>query len=505
MTHNHRPATVLVVDDDEGIRWSLCTLIQNMGLVAVPAGSGREALAQLSTRRFGAAILDLFLPDMGGHQILQQINAQHTTPVVVLTGQGNLDHATNSLLNGAAAYLTKPVDHDLLRSHLRGLLAAKGGLAPAAALTDNRKRVRAGLLEAIGAGPYAQRLMHAVCRAAETELTVLLTGETGTGKELVAETIHRLSARAQKPFVSLDCSTLPRDLIEAALFGHAKGAYTGAATSTASIFESAEGGTIVIDEMQNLPVDQQAKLLRLIEKRELIRLGETHTRKVNVRVIAATNLPLDRLVAQGAFRRDLFFRLEEFPIALLPLDQHKEDIPSIARHFVNEERERLGPEHLVPDISEEGFEYLKARNWPGNVRELRNVIRRAIALNLGGDYSLDASSFTMPRHLNVSTPDAGDAARHDPSADPSQPIFGASDEPRTDHSAHGAGAHQPVPLKTLVRQMRQATEREIIEKTLKQANYNKALAARMLGIDNKTLYKKLKDYGATVAWKGARG
>jgi DNA-binding NtrC family response regulator len=397
--------TVLIVDDQEDARWALSTFVRKVGFVPLLATSGRDALATLSTQRVDAVLLDLRMPDMNGHEVLEQIRKQYDTPVIMLTGHGDTQDAAASIRSGANYYATKPYDHQMLERSLRRVMAKPvPGLAPErksvphALLQSEKAETLANLIETMGFGAKAQRVIHAVKHVAATDLTVLLLGETGTGKELISRAIHDLSAQRNGPFIALDCGAIPESLIESELFGHEKGAFTGATHSAPGVFELAQGGTLLLDEISSLPLLMQTRLMRVVESREFRPLGGTHTHRLTARIIAVSNMNLQQMIQKKEFRSDLYHRLNEYPIVLPLLRERKEDIPTLVRHFLD--IERLEQRTLVTGISQEGLDLLQQQEWPGNVRELRNAIRHALVLNM--DQSGLLSADALSQHFGLS-------------------------------------------------------------------------------------------------------
>lgn len=493
--------TVLIVDDQEDARWALSTFVRKVGFVPLLAETGRAALATLSTQRVDAVLLDVHMPDLSGHEVLEKIRKLYDTPVIMLTGYGDTQDAALSLRSGANDYVTKPYDHQMLERSLRRALARPAPwLGPArrsvprVLLEPERAETLAHLIEATGMGVKAQRVIHAVKHVAPTDLTVLLHGETGTGKELISRAIHDLSARRGGPFIALDCGAIPESLIERELFGHEKGAFTGAIHSAPGVFELAQGGTLLLDEISSLPLLMQTRLMRVVEAREFRPLGGTHTHRLAARVIAASNVNLEQMIQKKEFRSDLYHRLNEYPIVLPPLRERKEDIPNLVRHFLDIERREQRT--LVTGISQEGLDLLQQQDWPGNVRELRNTIRHALVLNM--DQSGLLSADALSQHFGLSGW-AQDADRDYPPRD-----LGATPTPQTPPpslcdascplhpNAFLQGPDGQVSFKDILDAARHSVERKILCLVLEKANNNKALAARLLQMDYKTLQNKLK-------------
>jgi DNA-binding NtrC family response regulator len=482
--------TILIVDDMKDARWALSAFVRKVGFVSLLAETGTDALAILSTHRVDAVLLDVRLRDLSGHEVLQQIRKRYDIPVIMLTGYGNVQDAAFSLRSGANDYLTKPYDHEMLERSLRRVLTSHVSI-PTDLLEPEKAEILARLIESMGMGAKAQSVIHAVKHVAPTDLTVLLYGETGTGKELVSRAIHDLSPRRDGPFIALDCGAIPESLIESELFGHKKGAFTGATESRSGVFDLAQKGTLFLDEISSLPLLMQTRLMRVVEAREFRRIGGTHTHQLTARIIASSNESLEQMIQKKEFRSDLYYRLNEYPVALPPLRDRKEDIPDLVRHFLD--IERLEHRTSVTEISEEGLDLLQQQDWPGNVRELRNAIRHALVLNMDQNGMVTADA--LYQHLGLSGKakdnDHGDPRDFTtPTSTASSSSCGASCPLHP--SAFPQGPDGQVPFKRIIDAACHSAERPILRRMLEQTNNNKALAARLLQIDYKTLCSKLK-------------
>jgi DNA-binding NtrC family response regulator len=375
------PAEILLVEDRGSLRAMLAETLEREGYSVEAVAAGDEAVRRLNEgRRYALVLTDLKLPGQDGLAVLKAaIAADPGLPVVVLTGFGTVETAVTAMKAGAADFLSKPVDPDLLllliRRHVaarreavaRALLAADAGLA--------------GMPAIVGTSPALAEALERIRRAAESDVTVVLTGESGTGKELFARALHALSARASGPFVPVNVAALPEGLVENELFGHERGAYTGAVERRAGRFEIADGGTLFLDEISELPAAAQSKFLRVVEEKQFLRVGGTVPISVDVRIVVATNRDLGALVRAGSFREDLFYRLEVFPVRLPPLRARKEDIPALARSFADSAAKQV--RRKTPLFSAGALERLCEHDWPGNVRELRNVVERSVILTRG--------------------------------------------------------------------------------------------------------------------------
>ena len=369
---------VLIVDDELSMREMLAILLKKEGLDVRTAASRAEAARTLGEGPVDLVLTDVKLPDGDGLEILRQVKAAAPeTPVVVMTAFGTTEMAVGARKLGAEAYILKPFDVDELRIVVRDALANRN-------LREENVRLKRevgqayGLDRVIGVSEVMASLFEMVRAIAPTSSTVLITGESGTGKELVAHAIHGLSSRAEGPFVSVNCGALTETLLESELFGHVKGAFTDARQSKKGLFEAAHGGTLFLDEVGETSLAMQVKLLRALQERRIRRVGGTEETEVDVRVIAATNAPLEEYVKQKRFREDLFYRLQVIPIVTPPLRERREDIPLLAQHFTQRFARQMGKG--VAKVSQEAMQLLGAFSWPGNVRQLENVIERAVAL-----------------------------------------------------------------------------------------------------------------------------
>jgi two-component system response regulator PilR (NtrC family) len=369
---------VLIVDDERSMREMLAILLKKEGLDVRSAGSRAEAADELARGGIDLVLTDVKLPDGDGLEILRHVkSASPGTAVVVMTAYGTTEMAVAARKLGAEAYILKPFDVDELRIVLKDALANRS-LREEVVRLKREVGQAYGLDRVIGVSQVMASLFEMVRAIAPTSSTVLVTGESGTGKELVARAIHGLSGRAEGPFVSINCGALPDSLLESELFGHVKGAFTDARQGKKGLFEAADGGTLFLDEVGDTTPSMQVKLLRVLQERRVRPVGGTEEIDVDVRVISATNAPLESLVEQKRFREDLFYRLQVIPIRTPPLRERREDIPLLAQHFLERFAREMGKR--VAKISEEAMRQLQAFAWPGNVRQLENVIERAVAL-----------------------------------------------------------------------------------------------------------------------------
>ena len=372
---------ILIIDDEEVLQDVLSSLIRREGHLVSQARSGEEGLDVLDREDIDLVLLDMMLPGMQGREVLRQIRLRDPDQVVVvITAYSSIEGAIEAMREGAFHYIPKPFKNDEV------LLTLRKGLEQRRLQSENRSlreqlRQRFGFEQIIGKSKPMQQVFDLIRLAAPAKSNILILGESGTGKELVAKAIHHHSRRAQGPFVTVNSGSMPPDLLESNLFGHVKGAFTGAISNKKGLFELANGGSIFFDEIGNIPMETQAKLLRVIQEKEFMRLGGVDTIKVDVRLIAATNADIEALVRRGEFREDLYYRLNVITLQLPPLRDRSEDIPLLAKHFLRSYAEENGK--AMTSISPAAFELLMDYRWPGNVRELENAIERAVVLSSG--------------------------------------------------------------------------------------------------------------------------
>ncbi|HET9180690.1 MAG TPA: sigma-54 dependent transcriptional regulator [Candidatus Angelobacter sp.] len=448
---------VLIVEDEENERTGLAELISAWGYRTDTAKDGLEGLEKTATWFPGIVVTDFKMPRMDGMELLQRLSDQpQPIAVVLLTAQGSIDVAVDAMKSGAYDFIQKPVDPARLRQILQNAARQRG---TSLELEATRRKLRdTGLFgQMVGSSRAMQEIFHLVEMVAPSTASVLITGESGTGKEMVARTIHEMSPRKPKPFVAINCSAIPETLIESEIFGHEKGAFTGAMERRAGCFELAEEGTLLLDEIGEMPAATQAKLLRVLEDRKLRRLGSKVETPVDVRVLAATNKVPEEAVARGELRGDLYYRLNVFNIHLPPLREHKEDLPQLVEALLADMNQKHG--RSVKGVSDSVQQAFSSHNWPGNVRELRNTLERAVIVCEGG--------FVEPKHL--------------------PPNFGSSSLKVA--ASDGAGIRLEVGTTV------EEAEKMLILKTLVATNNNKTRAAEILGISLKTLHNKLKEYG----------
>ncbi len=404
-------ALILVVDDEPGIREMLRAALARDGHRVTTASSGEEALVRLRDEGCDLLLTDLAMPGMDGVELLRRVQEiAPDVPSIVITAYGSKETAIEAMRHGAVNYLEKPFDIEEMRLHVRRALRHRE-------LRDENRRLRARIAaerEIIGHSQAIARVREMVTRIAPTDSTVLVTGESGTGKEVIARAIHAASPRRDAPFVGINCAAIPSELLESELFGHVRGAFTGADRARSGLLEAARGGTLFLDEIGDMPPEMQAKLLRVLQERKVRRVGGDQEIPVDVRVIAATHRDLPTLVREGRFREDLYYRIHVIRIDVPPLRERREDLPEFVRHFLRRHAERMG--RRIERIEPSFLEALARHDWPGNVRELENVIERAVALAPGdalvpetlppeiiegsaGQRELPPGSFDLERHL----------------------------------------------------------------------------------------------------------
>jgi len=461
---------VLVVDDEESQRTLLASHIKLWGYTVETAVDGEDALAKLETFPAHVIVTDLNMPRMNGQELLKRLKDDGGAPqVIVQTAYGGLETAIEVVHKlGAFWFIDKPVDTLGLRLLLERA-AEQEKLAEHAERLERQLSNSGVLGEMVGSSTKMREVFGLIQQVAPSRAAVLITGESGTGKELAARAIHTLSPRRNGPFVALNCAAMPDTLMESELFGHEKGAFTGAVDRRAGCFELAQNGTVLLDEIGDMPIALQAKLLRVLEDSRVRRLGGKTEIQLDVRILAATNSPLDAAIKEGKFREDLFYRLNVFPIPLPPLRDRKEDLAPLAGALLSDLNQKHGTK--VTDVSKDVLDRFRAYNWPGNVRELRNTLERAVILAAEGTISSS--------HL---------AGGFGGSAAPAAPAQGAS-------QAAAEGDELRIPVGSTIEQ----AERALIELTLEHTRHNKTRAAEVLGISQKTLFNKLKEYGARSA------
>ncbi len=451
-----RKAHLLLVDDDPNTLASLSRAFRLAGHEATVCDNAARAVELLRTESFDVILSDVVMPGRSGLELLEDLKkAGVKTPIVLISGQANIEMAVKATKLGALDFLEKPLSTEKL------LVTVENALRLSRLEDENRElRHRLGKHELVGSGPAMKKLCTQIDRVAASETRVCILGETGTGKELVARAIHEKSPRKEHPFITLNCAAVPAELIESELFGHEKGAFTGAAIRHLGKFEQADGGTLFLDEIGDMPVAMQAKLLRVLEEGEVERVGGDRPIKVNVRVVVATHRNLEDLVKQNAFRRDLFHRIYVFPLTLPPLRERPEDFPDLVAHFARQvARQNAWKEKI---FTEEAIGELRKYGWPGNVRELRNIVERLILL--ASDENVAAADVRL--------------------------ILPTSDSPSSGPSASSDGNSAGT-----LAERTEAFEREVMLAEIRRHNFHMTNVARALGLERSHLYKKCQQLG----------
>src|SRR5438477_3171918 len=447
--------SVLVIDDEEVMRDVLQSLLGEAGYRVTLAADGLEGLALARKQSFDAAIVDVMLPEMGGLDVLDELKKVDPELVVLMiTAFASVETAIQAMKKGAFDYVTKPFKHEEVLHILRNGLEQRR-------LKDENRDLRGALkdqghfTEIVGKSPRMQQVFNLISQAAPSRSTILVVGESGTGKELVAKAIHSNSPRAERPFIVVNSGSLPHDLLESNLFGHVRGAFTGAVYSKKGLFELADKGTLFFDEIGNIPLETQAKLLRVMQEREFMRLGGVDVIKVDVRIVAATNIDLRRAVEEGRFREELYYRLNVIAIQLPPLRQRKEDVPALVAHFVDKYARENSKD--VTGVTSEALQALMDYDWPGNVRELENVIKRGVVLTTQTQIGREL----IPDHVRTA------------------PSF---------HVPHLTVPPEGISLRDVIANF----ERRLIESTLESTGGVQKEAARLLGLKPTTLNEMIK-------------
>ena len=453
---------ILIVDDNETMRSGIALVIQRMGFEAKMAASGAEALSMLGeSDTYDLVITDFRMDEMDGLQVLEAVRRLHAdVDVVIITAHGTIDIAVQAMQKGAVDFITKPFPPEALQLKVKRVLSHRADRQERERLGQENQYLREEIAdrygEIIGQSEQVARVLAMVEKVGVTDSSVLIYGESGTGKELVARAIHNRSLRSGGPFVRVNCGALPRELVESELFGHEKGAFTGAVRQKKGKFELAAGGTIFLDEIGDIPLEVQVNLLRVLQEKEFDRIGGERTLSADVRVVAATNQPLKEMVQSGNFREDLFYRLEVIPIYLAPLRERKDDIPLLVDHFLKKKCRDMNLS--LKRLSEGAIDSLTRYPWPGNVRELENIIERTVVL-------VDRDQIgSRDLSLSGSETELGDTV---------------------EYSGSKLGLNEQL----------DSLERDLICRAMKESKGVKTQAAELLGIKTSALYYKLEKYG----------
>ncbi|MGC8658900.1 MAG: sigma-54-dependent transcriptional regulator [Desulfomonilaceae bacterium] len=461
-------ARVLIVDDEKDFCDILYRVVKKAGFTALVAHDGEMALEMIRLGLPDIVLLDVRMPGMDGIEVLKRIKKLNSAlPVLMVTAYSGVHDAVEAIKEGAYDYLPKPLDNNALLEKIKNAISQIANLSDKAPLTKKSELTLDEIKRLMGPSPSMARLISDVNLVASSDFSVVIQGETGSGKELVAQAIHRLSARSKKSMVPVDCGAIPETLFESEVFGHEKGSFTGAVSNRAGKFEMAQGGTLFLDEISNMPLTCQTKLLRAIQEKTIFRVGGRQPIRIDVRLIIATNKDLNTEVALGRFSRDLFYRLSEFTIVIPPIRERKEDIVFLAERFRVATNEEL--KKNVRGFSDEALNLIKSYPWPGNVRQLKAAIRRAV---------LQSDDWVSPESLVLGS----DEARLAPALTPEE-------------SCNDDGNWDGMSLKEIVQKTTADVESRVLAKALRKTGGNKAKAARLLQIDYKTIHSKIKQYG----------
>lgn len=460
---NNNNLRILIVDDEPLVRKSLYDALRGDGYIASMASDGEEAIQKIEKNGFDIVISDIKMPKLDGIGLLKKIKAGHSDiAVIIITGHGNIESAVEAMKTGAFDYVTKPIVDSEIKLILNKIKERNLLLAENASLRRKlADSVKSKFHNLVGRDPKMQKIYNMIEAVSDSKATVIIHGLSGTGKRLAAQAIHcQDKARNHKPFVEVSCGALPETLLESELFGHVKGAFTGAIRDRKGRFETADGGTIFLDEIDTFSPSLQVKLLRVLQEGEFERVGETKTVRVDVRIIAATNQNLEKLIKEGKFREDLYYRLNVISIELPDLKDRRDDIELLIGHFIDEHNSKRRPDKRITGISKEVMDILKNYDWPGNVRELENVIERAMVLTQCGEIEKSVLSEEICKRYGLQK----------------------------------SSSRKNNTLKEFLEE----PEKDVLVKTLEEVKGNKAKAASKLGINRTTLYNKLKKYGLPV-------
>jgi DNA-binding NtrC family response regulator len=471
-----QPAKILVADDEQNLRRVLAAMLRRDGHDVVQASNGAEAIERLAD--VDIVITDLRMPGADGMDVLRTAAKSFPhVPVIMITAYGSVGQAVEAIKAGAFDYIEKPFEQDSIRVIVEKAIgqAVANKMAPRPALYGDGEVGRYGL---VGQSAEMHSIFAVIEKVADTPSTVLITGESGTGKELVAKALHEHSSRKGGPFIKINCAAIPKTLMESELFGYEKGAFTGATSSKPGRFELADGGSLFLDEIGEIPVEMQVKLLRAIQESEFERVGGIKTIKVDVRLITATNRDLEQEIARGNFREDLYYRLNVVPLQVPPLRKRAGDIPLLVQHIIKKFNERL--KKTITGIDDDALAALETHAWPGNIRELENVLERTILFCKGdriqrADLQLSATGGPLEPARTIT--------------EPPQPVpIGDDDDEEAPSEISGS-------LKEVVRAETARVERELIVKALDETSGNVTQAARLLKISRKSLQMKMKEFG----------
>lgn len=471
---------IIVADDEESMRWVLSKALKRKGFLVDLAKDGEEALSLVSTNAYDLAILDIKMPGLSGLELLDRVKEMKSDLlVVIMTAEASMKNAIEAMKRGAYDYITKPFDLDVIDAIIEKIDKAREMTSQVSLLKEELKDRYKLEKTIIGNSSAMRDVYKTIGKVAPSDVTVLIQGESGTGKELIARAIHFNSKRLGKPFIALNCAAIPKELLESELFGFEKGAFTGAVERKLGKFEQANGGTIFLDEIGDMPLDLQAKILRVLQEKEVTRTGGNQSITVDTRIVAATNQELEEKVRQKAFREDLYYRLNVVPIHLVPLRERGEDVPLLVEYFIKKSCAEL--ELPVKQCSSDALRLLTAYPWPGNVRELENTIKRAVILS--SDPLLTAGDFS-----SLPTPKGGNLRSEELSLEALVDIKLRASLDNVDKMETG-DLHGMVLAQV---------ERPLIRFVLEKTRGNQVKAADILGINRNTLRKKIHELGIDV-------
>ncbi len=474
---DQKPTQILIAEDELSLRTILKKLFQKKGFEVETAGDGQVALTKLREAPYDLAILDIKMPTMSGLDVLDQLKKDKVkTAIIVMTAQDTMRNAVDAMKKGAYDYITKPFELDELEMIVDKAVEARRLAEEVQSLRLEVSGLKVDKeAKIVGQSRSVREIYKTIGKVAANDVSILITGESGTGKELIAKAIHQNSPRAKGPFVAVNCAAIPRDLLESELFGYRKGAFTGAEENRPGHFEIANNGTLFLDEVGDLPITLQAKLLRVLQEKEVQRLGSSEAKSVDVRILAATNQNLEKMVKEKKFREDLFFRLNVIPIHLPPLRERKEDIPLLCEYFLAKLSQETGGPRKT--LSPEAMQMLEDYRWPGNIRELENVIKRAAILSANETLHVQDFAFFLGKGAEDTQREIEEMGLEELIASRLQSFLAKLGDLETTN---------------LYETIMEMAERPLIRLILKQTGQNQIRAAKILGINRNTLRKKIR-------------
>ncbi|MFO1462703.1 MAG: sigma-54 dependent transcriptional regulator [bacterium] len=478
-----KTAKILIAEDELSLRTILKKLFGKKGFEVETAGDGQVAFNKLKEEPFDLAILDIKMPSLSGLEVLDKLKQEKIkTSVIIMTAQDTMRNAVDAMKKGAYDYITKPFELDELELIVEKALEARRLAEEVQHLRQEVSGLKVDKeAKIVGQSRGVREIYKTIGKVSANDVSILITGESGTGKELIAKAIHQNSPRAKGPFIAVNCAAIPRDLLESELFGYRKGAFTGAEENRPGYFEIANQGTLFLDEVGDLPINLQAKLLRVLQEKEVQRLGSSEAKAIDVRILAATNQNLEKMVKEKKFREDLFFRLNVIPIALPPLRERKEDIPLLCEYFLAKLAQETGLP--VKTLSQEAMQMLEAYRWPGNIRELENVIKRAAILSANESLQMQDFAFFLGKGAEDTQREIEEMGLEELIASRLQSFLAKLGDLETTN---------------LYETIMEMAERPLIRLILKQTGHNQIRAAKILGINRNTLRKKIRSLRIAV-------